>query len=224
MTLIYLARKYPRQLDELARYLAQPELPHLVRHFLYQSLHPNVDPGDFPDNLPDITSRISVFHSATALFYAPSDLSGIGGMLKEYIRSSARPWRGGLPRRDCIVAEKDANLPGLRGIYVARVLLWFSFVAGSVTYPCALVHWFSPVSDHPCDQTGMWVVKPDKDQAGNRVPGVIHVDSILRGVHLIPVYGDDYIPRKVSLENSLDLYKAYYVNKFADHHSHEVVF
>jgi len=54
--------------------------------------------------------------------------------------------------------------------------------------------------------------------------GVIHVESIVRGAHLIPVYGDDMVPRHISFINSLDSYKAYYVNKFADHHANEIAF
>jgi hypothetical protein len=54
--------------------------------------------------------------------------------------------------------------------------------------------------------------------------GVIHVDSIVRGAHLIPVYGEDFVPRHITISNSLDYYSAYHVSKFADHHSHEIPF
>lgn len=57
-----------------------------------------------------------------------------------------------------------------------------------ITYPCALVHWFSTVGDSPDDETGMWMVEPDFLR-GKRVLEVIHLDSILRGAHVIGVSG-----------------------------------
>jgi hypothetical protein len=67
----------------------------------------------------------------------------------------------------------------------------------------------------------MWIVKP--------VPGssaVIHIDAILRCAHLIPVFGQNFIDRSINLtyNNSLDAFLCYYVNKYADHHMHEIVY
>ena len=64
--------------------------------------------------------------------------------------------------------------------------------------------------------------KPEYDEEGNRCRGVIHVKTIVRNVHLIPVFGRDSVPTEVCPENALDLYSAFYVNKYADHHSHEL--
>ena len=39
----------------------------------------------------------------------------------------------------------------------------------------------------------MWVVKPEEDRHGKRLMSVVHLDTILRGAHLIPVYGTNFI-------------------------------
>jgi hypothetical protein len=191
-------------------------------------LNPNssIDSADIPDDqLPIISSQISVFASAVATFYAPSDLSGKHGMLSERIRC-CKKWRGEFPRKDCIFAEKDPDLPGFRGLYVARVHLFFSFKYRDIVYPCALIHWFSTIGNGPCSDTGMWMVEPEFGMRDQRVFGVIHIDSIVRSAHLIPVYGDHYIPgpKEVNPSNVLDIFQSYYVNKFADHHSFEIAF
>ena len=53
---------------------------------------------------------------------------------------------------------------------------------------------------------------------------VIHLDAFLRGVHLLPVYGSDFLPINFKHTQSLDAFQAYYVNHFADHHAHEIIF
>jgi hypothetical protein len=45
----------------------------------------NID--DLDDDLPELDKLISVYTSAVATFYAPSNLSGIGGMHQECIRA-----------------------------------------------------------------------------------------------------------------------------------------
>ena len=57
--------------------------------------------------------------------------------------------------------EKDTDQAGFQGMHVARVFLFFSFTYRSIFYPCALVHWFSPIDAKPCEDTGLWIVQPD---------------------------------------------------------------
>ena len=95
---------------------------------------------------------------------------------------------------------------------------------GDVEYPCALVAWYSVVGDAPCPDTGLWIVEPDISEDGERVMDVIHVDAILRGAHLIGAAGGQKIPLRFSHSDSLDCFKAFYVNKYADHHAHEILF
>jgi hypothetical protein len=199
----------------------------MIRRFLYSQEHPDIDIPlkDIPiSQCPSFSGKVKVFPSAVATFYAPSDQSGIGGMYRERIRA-VRSWRGGAPRRDCIFVEQDTDQPGFRGLYGARVIAFLSLkTSDDIAYPCALVTWFSAINDEPCPDVGMWMVEPDLDANGEREMSIIHLDSILRAAHLIPVYGDHPVPRHFKHTNSLDLFAAFYINKYADHHSHEIAF
>ncbi|KAJ6584206.1 hypothetical protein B0H10DRAFT_2234635 [Mycena sp. CBHHK59/15] len=218
-------RGYPRHPENLACYLNLPQLVPLVRRFLYAQENPDRD-LEIPiplNDCPDAPRSIKVFPSAVAKFFAPSDQSGIAGMLRERIRS-VRAWRRGPPRHDCVFVEGDPELPGFRGLLAARVMLFMSFKHRGTTYPCALVTWFSAIGDEPCPDVGMWMVEPDLDNRGQRVMDIIHIDSILRGAHLIGIYGNDFLPRHFKYSDSLDRFKAFYINKYADHHAHEIAF
>jgi hypothetical protein len=108
---------------------------------------------------PDVYNlRVYTYPSARAVFFAPSDLSGIEGMKAERIRAVDSWYRK--PRYDCVLVGNSEE-PGLRGYHVARVLRFLSFRHEKITHECALVHWFSLVGNEPCADTGMWVVKPD---------------------------------------------------------------
>jgi len=112
----------------------------------------------------------------------------------------------------------------MRGLEVARVRAFFSFKFRNVSYPCALVRWYSCDGDGPDEDTGMWVVEPDSHADGSAFTAIIHLDSILRAAHLIGVFGQDPIPKDIPLAYSLDVFRAYYVNKYIDHHSFEIAF
>lgn len=171
------------------------------------------------DDLP----TIRVFHSATAVFYAPSDLSGINGMKREIIRA-APSWRNGHPRYDCVFVETDPDNPGMRGLDVARLILLFSFDYEETTYPCALVHWFDRLHDAPDEETGMWVVNKALQADGNPHVAILHLNSVLRAAHLVPIYGEDFVEPGVNYSNVLDKFASFYVNKYVDHHANEIAF
>ncbi|THH20301.1 hypothetical protein EUX98_g8604 [Antrodiella citrinella] len=227
MASVMLARRpvygyYPKRLVDIANFLDTPKLPDLVARFVYYQVNNIVD--EEPPEIPPYyyhNHRVHIFKSAIATFHAPSDLSGVGGMRRERIRATTS-WRAGPPRFDCIFAEVDPDARGFLGLSAARVRLFFSFVFEGVRYPCALVEWFSPVSDEPDDETGMWVVEPDLDVNGQPICDVIHIDSIVRCAHLLPTFGSNPIPLETHFSNSLDLFRAFYVSKYADHHSHEI--
>jgi hypothetical protein len=166
---------------------------------------------------------IRVFNSAVATFYAPSDISGIGGMRCERIHATDT-WRHGPGRHDCVFVNTDSAAEGMRGTDIARVKLLFSFKHEDSTYPCALVHWYSHVEDSPDEDTGMWVVEPDYCEDGTHFVSVIHLDAIFRAAHLMPVYGDKFVPTHLCYTQSLDAFRAYYVNKYIDHHAFEIAF
>ena len=48
--------------------------------------------------------------------------------------------------------------------------------------------------------------------------------SFIQGVHLLPVYGSDFLPINFDYTLTLDAFQAYYINHFADHHAHEILF
>ena len=145
-------------------------------------------------------------------------------MHHERIRAT-KSWYRGPPRYDCVFLEHDTTAAGFRGLHAARVRLFFRFKFRGVDYPCALIHWFSARGDAPCPDTGMWIVTPDSERGGAPSLAVVHIDSLLRGAHLIGVAGKDFIPiHRFDFSDSLDAFKAFYVNKYADHHSHEIAF
>ena len=70
----------------------------------------------------------------------------------------------------------------------------------------------------------MWVVKPNILDDGMPWTAVIHLDSIVRLAHLLPIYGEEWAPRGLKYTDSLDFFSEFYVNKFADHHAFEIAF
>ncbi|KAH8978868.1 hypothetical protein EDB86DRAFT_3248737 [Lactarius hatsudake] len=219
------ARGYPKTIDRLAGYVNQPRLLEHIRRFLYDQFHPEAEVCGMDALLhlcPVVSSalRIKVFHSAACTYHAPSDLSGIGGMHREFIRATPS-WKKGPGRYDCVYVEGDSKLDGFSGLSVARVNLFFSFSFQNTVYPCALVQWFSTYGDSPCDETGLWRVKPEFDARRRRLCSVIHVDMILRSAHLIGVAGTQRLPRTFTHH---DAFQLFYVNKYADHHAHEIAF
>ncbi|TFK32967.1 hypothetical protein BDQ12DRAFT_700969 [Crucibulum laeve] len=172
------ARGYPKQLDHLSGYLHLPELGNYIQQFLYDQLYHDLEIFGMDAHLKSCPSIphdicIDVHHSAISIFHAPSDLSGIGGMKREWIQATPL-WQ--------------------KGLHVAQVGLFFSF------------------KQLPCNQTGMWMVETDTDANGYCLTSVIHIDLILHSAHLIPPH------------NSLGAFQLFYVNKYADHHVHEIAF
>ena len=206
----------------LAAQIHQPNLKNLIRRFLYDQLHRERGPPP-PDidisMCPRFFGKISMFHSASATYYAPSDLSGIGGMRRECIRATPS-WHKGPPRYDCALVTTDPNLNGIHGLDVARVLLFFSLEFQNKEYPCALIQWYIKTSEEPDEVTGMWTVECEMKD-GEPFVSVIHLDCIMRAAHLVPMYGDGFIPM-IDPSNTLDAFKLYFINKYADHHVCEI--
>jgi len=118
----------------------------------------------------------------------------------------------------------DAVAEGMQGLDIARVRLFFEFSFRGIKYPCALIQWFSRVADKLDEDTGMWIVEPDRDLAGFPIREIIHLDTIVRGAHLIGVYGEAFLPCGLTFDHSLDIFRAYYVNKYIDHHAYEIAY
>lgn len=215
--MITVRHRMPRLLQQE---IEEPEFLNLLAEFLEDQI---IQSGRPCSSLPGIEGKIAVYPSALAMFYAPSDLSGIGGMRRERIRAVSS-WRKGPPRYDCMFISTDPDAEGMRGLDVARARIFFSFRAGGKKYPCALVQWYSCVGEEPDEETGMWVVQPDVNDDGSPVLAVIHLDSIVRAAHLIGAYGENFVNKTITFDTSLDAFHSYYVNKFADHHSFAIAF
>jgi hypothetical protein len=111
----------------------------------------------------------------------------------------------------------------MRGLQVARVFLFFSFVHKDSYYPCTLIQWFSVIGDEPDDETGFWMVEADVCDNGQPYLAIIHLDSIYRAAHLMPAYHlPDFVNRSFTMHDTLDKFKTFYVNKYVDHHAFEI--
>ena len=229
MLCYYTVRNLPLTVEGLSLHLDIPRLPNLVRRFLHEQLvqvDADIELDDVPlSDCPVLTNttKIRVFPSVVAIYYAPSDLSGTRGMFRERIRA-VDSWRRGPARRDCVFVQHDPDKPGFHGLYVARVHHFFSIRHNKTHFPCALVSWYSTIGTTPCADTGMWKVEPDFDNTGNLAMSIIHLDSMVRCTHLMGIAGATRIPHHLTFDRSLDAFKVFYVNKYIDHHAHEYAF
>lgn len=111
---------------------------------------------------------------------------------------------------------------GMKGLLVAQVYLFFKFLYDRVDYPCAPVHWYS-TGDEPDAATGFWVVWPESTHLGSHHTSVIHLNSIIRVAHLLPIFPSDApVYWEINYMNVLNIYTSFYVDKFIDHHVFEV--
>lgn len=225
-----IATKYPTTLSQLGERIGQQNLEDLVCKFLFYQANPQETP--LPA-IPSIrwmiagTARLSVFHSVRAIFCAPSNPSGIGGLYGETIRSAPRWKSGGTvgPRRDCIFLDNGSDEPGVKGLEIARAHLFFSFEEEEQVYPCALIHNFRKTYTDPDPDNGMWVVEPEFTADGSRSMSVVHLDSVFRAAHLLPIFGGpSTLPPQLKFSLTLDSFRAFYINKYIDYHAFETVF
>ncbi|KAF8258699.1 hypothetical protein EI94DRAFT_1774119 [Lactarius quietus] len=124
---------YPPGLLALAVHIKQPNFPLVFTQFLSKTLHP--DKPTMLEECPTFDGAIKVHHSATATFYAPSDLSGSGGLWRELIQST--PSFYGHPHHDTVFVVTDDSHPGMDGMEIGRVLLFFSFKYQRKRLACA---------------------------------------------------------------------------------------
>jgi hypothetical protein len=116
-------------------------------------------------------------------------------------------------------------MEGMRGLEVARVLAFFSFVFNGEEFQCALIHWFCRTDSEPDQDSGMWIVEPEFNIDEQPHIEIMHVDSIYCAAHLIPVYRTNhYISRTISMHDTLNTFREFYVNKFVDHHTFKIAF
>jgi hypothetical protein len=224
--------EYRWSIEKAAEKLELPSFRIMIRRFLYDQLYPDsklpsyqLETTAYPNLYEGL--RISIFYSATATFRAPSDISGIAGMHREYIRATPS-WRHGPARYDCMFVnsadDSDTESEATNHLEIARVMAFFSFVHEEEEYQCALVHWFSRPDTEPDENTGLWVVEPDFDDDKPHL-AIIHVDSIYRAAHILPVYQtNQFTSRSLTMHDTLDTFKRFYVNRFVDYHAFAIAF
>ncbi|KAI9430611.1 hypothetical protein H4582DRAFT_2113755 [Lactarius indigo] len=185
---------HPEFLYALATYIQQPNFPLVFTQFLYKFSHPDeqIAPSRI-EECPAFEGAIKVHHSAIAAFYAPSDLSGSGGLRRERIRLT--PYFFGHPRRDTVFVVIDDSQAGMEAMEIGRVLLFFLFEYRRKNFSCALVN----------QLVRMWVVKQELDRRGQPTLEVIHV------------------PENFHYYHALDTYHSFFVNHYVDHHAHEFI-
>ncbi|KAF8509710.1 hypothetical protein BU17DRAFT_77813 [Hysterangium stoloniferum] len=204
--------------DELAHSLNEPNFVNKLHLFTADQIHAdsyfNMSPmDDSDDQPPEIDNLIMLYPSAVATYFAPSDLSDIGGMRSERIRTTPN-WRKEGPHYDTVFVNTNLDEDGMHSLDIARIKQFFSFKCQGRLYPCAAVQWYSRCGNEPDEDTGMWIVEPD----------VYEEDAIVHSAHLIAVYGNNPLPKDIPLCYTLDLFHSYYVNKYIDHHAFEIAF
>ncbi|KAG2132162.1 hypothetical protein BD769DRAFT_1666157 [Suillus cothurnatus] len=126
-----------------------PDLPQLVRLFLYDQLlaDDSHNSDDVPlSACPRFEGPIKIFNSAAATFFAPSNPSGVGGMRREHI-CAVPSWQKGPPRYDTVFINTGSK-DSINRMEVGRVLCFFSFC-------------------HSDTDTGLWMVRPSFHKDGS---------------------------------------------------------
>ena len=70
----------------------------------------------------------------------------------------------------------------------------------------------------------MWVVELDVLDNGGPFMSIIHLDTILRASHLLPVFGQGRVSKTLQFTDTLDTFTRFYVNKYIDHHTFKITF
>ncbi|KAI6020741.1 hypothetical protein BKA83DRAFT_4464457 [Pisolithus microcarpus] len=194
---VELAHATHMTVTDLTVELGLEHLPTIVEEFLLQQQNPDDCHGldEVPlSECPTYGNKIAVINSAAALFYVPSDISGISGMQCEYI-CSCHLWQNGPPQYDC--------LKGMRSLDVVTCY---------------------PFRDEPDADTGMWIICPVFTTHHCPSIAVIHVDTIYHTAHLILLYATQpvshtKVPQSIKPHHSYDVFTTFYVNKFINHHA-----
>lgn len=198
-----------------------------IRRFLYEQEHPRSELSGADVDLQDcpyFSGQFTVFDSAVTTYYLPSDTLGQVGFYRERIRATpARQGSTAAPRRDCVLVAMDSATSGFPSMQVACARLFLSIYHLNKHIPCALVDLFVTEGNHPDPVTGLWVVKPQYSANNRPSSSIVHLDSVLRGIHLLPVHKRRTVPGTKSYSRTLDSYRKFYVNKYIDYHAFETV-
>ncbi|KAF9778677.1 hypothetical protein BJ322DRAFT_1024970 [Thelephora terrestris] len=155
-------------------------------------------------------SRFRIVSEIQSRHRAPSNSSGIEGYYRETIRSTLR-WQ-------------TSDTTGVRGLEVARVHFLFLFMLKEELFECALVHEYCKSFTDSDPDNGLWIFEPDYSDGGFIIMSVVHLDSIVRAAHLLPVFKDNTpMPREINFSHTLDVFSTFYLNKYIDYHTFETL-
>ncbi|KIK75116.1 hypothetical protein PAXRUDRAFT_173770 [Paxillus rubicundulus Ve08.2h10] len=139
---------------------------------------------------------------------------------------SCPSWRNGYAQLDCAFVTTNLELEGMLGLDVVIChvypCIFFPLHNTECTYyPCVVVHWFFCLEE-PDSDTGMWIMHPGLNVDNQPNMSITHLNTIYHAAHLIPVYGTQPIPPEIQPHHSYDIFQAFYINKFTDHHTFEI--
>ncbi|KAG2755597.1 hypothetical protein P692DRAFT_201801024 [Suillus brevipes Sb2] len=195
---VQLARTFQRKrahtVSGLADELKVPSLPTLIRLFLYDQIH-----ADDHHSSADVPLR---------------DCPSYMGAIKVFNSAAVT-----------FIAPSDpSGITGMRREHIRAVPSWRN---GPGRFDCAFVNtddrqWFYWITEERDEVTGMYMVAPSFDEDGSPNMSIIHIDSIVRGAHLLPIFGTQFVSQGLQFHHSLDIFRGYYINRFIDHHSFEL--
>ncbi|KAI9448874.1 hypothetical protein BJY52DRAFT_1206479 [Lactarius psammicola] len=150
------------------------------------------------------------------------------------VRPEQKDMRGrAIPSRfdTVLVRGKSQVMHGSNGHQIAQVRVVFEipskvirevFPSSDITPPEHLtyVEWFSPIPVTPGSNHRLYRVTR-LTRHGRRRASIIPVESILRSVHLFPIFGQ-HTPREWNTFSVLELCNAFYINPFSDRDNYMV--
>ncbi|KAN0101066.1 hypothetical protein V8E55_001050 [Tylopilus felleus] len=123
------------------------------------------------------------------------------------------------PRHDYAFVYSQPGRPGMCGLDVIHILTFFTFGHYTKEYPCVVMHKYT-ISNEADEDTGMWVVQPAYNTRWQPDLTIIHLNTLYRTAHLIPIYGNRPISTEIQADNSYNSFHAFYINKYVDHHTY----
>ena len=190
-------------------------------------MHSNKDAPNDIEALPPWPryATIRVYHHAHATFYSPSDMSGWEGMHSEIIQCTPC-WHKECAHYNTVLLKLN-DVSSIASMVVTRVRLFFTLHLWdnqNTVYLCTLVDHYKILGRQPDHVMSMWKVSLDKVNNNQVLQSVEPLDSIVCAVHLLPVFGTGYIPDHWPYSLTLDSFQQFYINKYADHHSHQIIY
>ena len=145
-----IACNIPQLVKQLSQVLFLPSLPGLISCFFYEQLNPGLTiPVEeiLLSKCPSYMGKVFLYPLAMAMYYAPSNISGLGGMFHERIWSVFF-WHGSSQWQDCVFITQDEDIPGFQGLLIGQVLAFLKLKHEGTSYPVASSPGLKPLEVH----------------------------------------------------------------------------